>query len=218
MACPGRPDQKGPAVATAMIFELRHRLIFLRHGETDWNAEGRLQGGQDIPLNAKGQAQAEEAGRIVGRILGRDKARIEAFDHVCSPLGRARMTMELARGALGLDPKAYRLEDRIREMSFGRWEGMTWPEVQKDDPFAARNRELDKWGLVPPGGESYAMLCDRLRPWLESIECDTIAVAHGGVARCLMYMLAGTATEHAPMSDIWQGRVLVFEAGKYRWI
>ncbi|MDB5651422.1 MAG: histidine phosphatase family protein [Hyphomicrobiales bacterium] len=201
-----------------MIFELRHRLIFLRHGETDWNAEGRLQGGQDIPLNAKGLAQAEAAGRIVGKIVGRDKARLEAFDYVASPLGRARRTMELARGALALDPFAYRIEERLRELSFGRWEGMTWPEVQVDDPGAAARREADKWSLVPPGGESYAMLCDRLRPWLETIDCDTIAVAHGGVARCLMYLLAGTATERAPMSDIWQGRVLVFEAGRYRWI
>lgn len=201
-----------------MIFELRHRLIFLRHGETDWNAEGRLQGGRDIPLNAKGRHQAEQAGRIVGRILGRDASRLEAHDFVSSPLGRARMTMELARGALGLEPTKYRLEERLRELSFGRWEGMTWPEVQADDPSAAARREQDKWSLVPPGGESYAMLCDRLVPWLETIQTETIAVAHGGVARCLMYLLSGIASERAPLSDIWQGRVLVFEAGRYRWI
>lgn len=201
-----------------MIFELRHRLIFLRHGETDWNAEGRLQGGRDIPLNEKGLAQAETAGRIVGRILGRDKGRLEAFDYVSSPLGRARRTMELARGALGLEPFAYRLDERLRELSFGRWEGMTWPEVQVDDPGAAARRDADKWSLVPPGGESYAMLCERIRPWLETIECDTVAVAHGGVARCLLHLLAGAATERAPKSDIWQGRVLVFDAGRYRWI
>lgn len=201
-----------------MSSELRHRLIFLRHGETDWNVEGRLQGQADIPLNAKGEAQAEEAGRIVGRILGRAPAKLAGFDWVCSPLGRARRTMELARGALGLDPFAYRLEDRLKEMTFGRWEGFTWPEVKADDPSMAARREADKWSLVPPGGESYAMLAERLRPWLDAIECDTIAVAHGGVARCLMHMLGGTATERAPMSDIWQGRVLVFEAGAFRWI
>jgi probable phosphoglycerate mutase len=201
-----------------MMFELRHRLVFLRHGETDWNAQGRLQGHADIALNGRGEAQAEEAGKIVGRILGRDIARLSGFDYVASPLIRARRTMELARGALGLDPFTYRLDDRLKEMSFGRWEGFTWPEVKAADPDMADRREADKWFLQPPGGESYAMLAQRLQPWLETISCDTVAVAHGGVARCLMHLLGGAATERAPMSDIWQGRVLVFEAGSYRWI
>ena len=64
---------------------LRHRLVFLRHGETDWNAEGRLQGQQDIPLNAKGRRQAEKAGRIVARILGPDALSAPGFRFLCSP-------------------------------------------------------------------------------------------------------------------------------------
>ena len=201
-----------------MIVELKHRLVFLRHGETDWNAIGRLQGHADIGLNAKGEAQSEEAGRIIGRILGRDRARLDAFDYVSSPLVRSRRTMELARGALGLDPFTYRLDSRLMELSFGAWEGMTWPQVQAHSPEMAAAREADKWALQPPGGESYAMLADRLRPWLETIQQDTIAVAHGGVARCLMHLVGGAPKERAPVSDIWQGRVLVFGAGEYRWI
>jgi probable phosphoglycerate mutase len=201
-----------------MIVELPHRLIFLRHGETDWNAEGRLQGRQDIALNAKGLAQSEEAGRIIGRILGRAPETLQNFDFVCSPMTRTRRTMELARGALGIDPFAYRLEPALVEITFGQWEGLTWPEVQARDPEGARAREADKWHMQPPGGESYAMAAARLRPWLDSIERDTVAVAHGGVARCLLHMLGDVPTERAPVCDIWQGRVLVFEAGKYRWI
>lgn len=201
-----------------MIVELKHRLIFLRHGETDWNAEGRLQGRHDIPLNEKGLAQSEEAGRIIARILGRDPETLAAHDFVSSPLTRTRRTMELARGAMGLDPFAYKLEPALVEITFGQWEGLTWPEVQQKDPDGARAREADKWHMQPPAGESYAMCAERLRPWLESIERDTVAVAHGGVARCLLHMLCGVAVERAPVCDIWQGRVLVFEAAKYRWI
>lgn len=201
-----------------MIVELPHRLIFLRHGETDWNAEGRLQGQHDIPLNPKGLAQSEQAGKIVGRILGRTPEALGAYDFVCSPLSRARRTMELARGALKLDPFAYRLDDALIEITFGQWEGLTWPEVQQRDPEGARAREADKWHMQPPGGESYAMCAERLRPWLASLTRDTIAVAHGGVARCLMHVLSNVPTERAPVCDIWQGRVLVFEAGTYRWI
>jgi broad specificity phosphatase PhoE len=201
-----------------MIVELKHRLIFLRHGETDWNVAGRLQGQADVALNAKGEAQAEEAGRIVGRILGRNPDRLGAFDYVSSPLLRSRRTMELARGALGLDPFTYRLDDRLIELSFGQWEGMTWPQVKAHSPHMAAAREADKWSLQPPDGESYAMLSERIRPWLDTLGQDTIAVAHGGVARCLMHLVGGAPTERAPSLDIWQGRVLVFGKGEYRWI
>lgn len=201
-----------------MTFELPHRLIFLRHGETDWNAQGRLQGRHDIPLNEKGLAQSQEAGRIIGRILGRTPDALQAFDFISSPLSRTRRTMELARGALGIDPFAYRLEPALIEITFGRWEGLTWPEVQARDPDGARAREADKWHMQPPDGESYAMCAERLRPWLESMQRDTVAVAHGGVARCLLHMLGKVPTQRAPVCDIWQGRVLVFEAGTYRWI
>ena len=83
-------------------------LIFVRHGETNWNVEGRLQGQRDIPLNDKGRGQAKRNGEtILSRVPG-----IAAYDFVASPLIRSRETMEIARLAMGLDPSAYRLDDR----------------------------------------------------------------------------------------------------------
>jgi broad specificity phosphatase PhoE len=78
-------------------------LYYIRHGETDWNAGHRLQGQADTPLNAAGQAQAQRCGKILRKLLalrGQDAA---ALDYVSSPLSRARVTMELIRGTLGLD-------------------------------------------------------------------------------------------------------------------
>ena len=98
---------------------LTHRLIFLRHGETDWNVEGRLQGGKDIPLNARGRWQAEQAGRTALKILG--PAAVREIPFVCSPLIRARTTMELARGAMGLPPQDYALEPRASSMAMRVW-------------------------------------------------------------------------------------------------
>ena len=195
---------------------LKHRLIFLRHGETDWNVEGRLQGGQDIPLNAKGRWQAEQAGRTALKILGPEA--IRAIPFVCSPLTRARATMEIARAAMGLPQQDYALEPRVSELTFGEWEGLTWPEVQARAPEAAAWREGDKWTFTPPRGESYAMLCERLRPWLEGLEGETLVVSHGGVARALMAAVGGLATARAALADIWQGRVLVFSAGRFDWV
>jgi broad specificity phosphatase PhoE len=195
---------------------LKHRLIFLRHGETDWNVEGRLQGGKDIPLNAKGRWQAEQAGRTALKILG--PAAVRAIPFVSSPLIRARATMELARGAMGLPPQDYALDPRVSELTFGDWEGLTWPDVQARAPQAAAWREGEKWTFQPPNGESYSMLAQRLEPWLESLRGETLVVSHGGVARALMATVGGLPPERAATADIWQGRVLVFAGGRFDWI
>jgi probable phosphoglycerate mutase len=195
---------------------LPHRLIFIRHGETNWNAEGRLQGRQDIPINGRGRAQAVSAGKDALKYIKRTG--IEDLHFVASPLHRTRETMELAREAMGLDPFAYETDPRLVELTFGDWEGLTWPEVKAREPNAATGREHNKWMYQPPKGESYAMLADRLRPWLETVTRDTLVVSHGGVARALMALIGGISTREAPISDIHQGRVLLFEAGKRAWL
>jgi probable phosphoglycerate mutase len=194
-----------------------HRLIFLRHGETDWNVERRLQGQHDIPLNPNGRRQAARAGERM-RTLRAAFAGLDGFPYIASPLGRARETMEIMRAALGLDPRAYALDDRLKELSFGQWEGLTWPEVQACSPNLAFGREHDKWSFAPPGGESYAMLAERIAPFLDSLAGDSVVVAHGGVARVLMAMIGGVPRERAPMADIWQDRPLVFGRGRCDWV
>jgi probable phosphoglycerate mutase len=197
---------------------LRHRLVFLRHGETDWNAEGRLQGRQDIPLNAKGREQAADAGRIVLNILGPRGLASPDLAFLASPLGRARETMEVAREAMGLPRTGYTLDDRLMELTFGEWEGLTWPEVKARAPEAASWREGDKWRFTPPGGESYEMLTQRIEPWLAELDRPAVVVSHGGVARALMARIGGMPTQTAALADIWQGRALVFLNGRFDWV
>lgn len=188
------------------------RLCVVRHGETDWNAAGRLQGQKDIPLNGRGRAQAEG----MGHVLRQDGSWDDAI-YVSSPLRRARETMELMRRAMGLPVEAYALEPRLAELTFGSWEGLTWPEVRARDAVAAEAREADKWGYVPPDGESYELLKARLSPWLETISGPTVIVSHGGIARVLLAVLGGVPTITAPLLDIHQGRALIFETSRYRW-
>ena len=194
------------------------RLILLRHGETDWNAEGRLQGQKDIPLNNRGREQAARAGKTLLKLLPRLGLAERPPAFVASPLGRTRETMEIARRAMQVDPSAYSTDPRLLELSFGEWEGLTWPQVQALAPDLAAAREAGKWGFVPPGGESYAMLAERVIPWLEDLRQDTVAVAHGGIARVLMAIIGGLAAERAPMMDIWQDRPLVFANGRFDWV
>lgn len=190
------------------------RLFLVRHGETDWNREGRLQGGQDIPLNALGREQAAEAARRL-RALTPDFAQ---SGYVASPMQRARETMTILRRELGLPPEDFRIEDRLRELTFGAWEGFTWREVRKAERELAQARERDKWGFVPPGGESYRMLAERIRPVLEGLAADTVMVSHGGVARAVLALVGAVGTAEAAKVDIWQGKILVVEGRKATWM
>lgn len=188
-------------------------LYLIRHGETDWNAEGRLQGGRDIPLNDVGRVQAEEAGLKLREVA----ARAEDLDYVCSPLSRSRETMEIARRAIGLHPTYYKTDERLRELTFGAWEGMTWREVRASAPQAAREREADKWHYTPPQGESYEMLLARTMPVFQQIRRDTVIVSHGGVMRVALAGFGFESKGVAEDLDIWQGRIVIVTSDGYRW-
>eukprot|EP01031_Cornospumella_fuschlensis_P052991 gene52991-64734_t len=126
-------------------------IYVIRHGQTDWNAESRLQGQKDIPLNDTGRQQATGNGMALAAILGGDAAQ---FDFVASPLGRTRETMERLRRAMGLDPTLYRTEDRLKEVSFGDWEGFTLPELKRSVPERIAERRKVKWDFIPRGADA----------------------------------------------------------------
>ncbi|WP_245443357.1 MULTISPECIES: histidine phosphatase family protein [Labrys] len=189
-------------------------LYFMRHGETDWNAEARLQGQQDIPLNEAGRRQAAEAGHRLAEILPEP----DGLPWLVSPLGRTRETAELARKAIGLPPQRYTTDDRLKELTFGDWEGRTWAELRSVDRNMVKARTADKWAYVPPRGESYAMLHDRIALWLKTVTQDQVVVSHGGVARVLMVLLAGKASGQAAEEPIWQGKLLVFRNKTAEWV
>lgn len=193
---------------------LPHRLILVRHGETDWNREGRLQGGQDIPLNALGREQAAEA---AGRLRALEPG-FAALDFIASPMQRARETMDILRRELALPAGAYRVDERLRELTFGSWEGFTWKDVQKAEREQAQLRKRDKWGFVPPGGESYRMLAERVRPALAGLTRETVIVSHGGVARAVLALVGAVSPQKAALIDIWQGKLLVLSGNTADWV
>ena len=187
-------------------------IYYIRHGETSWNAEGRLQGARDIPLNELGRRQAARAGDILTDLLARDGHDKSAIPFVASPLGRARSTMELVRERLRVPPRDYAVDDRLREIGYGQWEGATLAEMQLADPAFYAKRLTDKWALAPEGGETYASVQLRMRDWYGSLLADTVAVAHGGTARALMVALGHETPQTAADLPIAQGAVYVFSA------
>jgi probable phosphoglycerate mutase len=192
----------------------RPTIYYIRHGETDWNVAGRLQGRRDVPLNAHGRAQAAHCGDILRDLFTRTGRSPAELDYVSSPLGRARETMELARPPIGLASDGYRIESRLAEISFGDWEGFTIAQLHTQDPQRIAAREQDKWHFVPPGGESYESVTGRMRDWYENLSRDTVAVAHGGTARGLIAHLGIAKPAAAPLIDIAQGVVYVFEGDR----
>ena len=191
-------------------------IYYIRHGETAWNAAGRLQGAQDTALNDLGREQAVQAGHILTDLLARDGRNRSELPYVSSPLLRARTTMELMRGALELPPAQYATDDRLREIGYGKWEGFTLAEMQAADPEFFARRLADKWRVAPEGGETYEAVQRRMSEWYGQVNTDTVVVAHGGTARALMVSLGFETPESAADLPIAQGAVYVFSDGKLR--
>ena len=189
-------------------------IYYIRHGETAWNAAGRFQGTQDIPLNDLGRTQAVAAGGILAGLIARHGHAVSALPFVASPLGRARLTMELVRETLRLPPDGYALDDRLREIAYGEWEGLTLPEMERHDAATFASRLTDKWSVAAPSGESYASVTLRMREWFDSLQGDTVTVAHGGTMRALMVALGIATPSEASEIPIGQGVVYVFREGK----
>jgi len=162
------------------------RIIAIRHGETDWNAAGRIQGHTDIALNATGQRQAAQMARaLVG----------ERLDAVySSDLQRARDTARALADACGAP---LHTQSGLRERGFGRFEGQTFAAIEAADPDAARRWHQRAPDFVPPGGgESLCMLRQRIaqtaaRLALRHPGGHIALVAHGGVLDMLYRLATG---------------------------
>lgn len=188
----------------------RPTIYYIRHGETDWNVAGRLQGRRDIDLNARGRAQASHCGGVLRDLFAQEQRNPATLDYVSSPLKRASETMERVREGLGLPRAGFRIDDRLAELAFGDWEGFTIAQLHERDPIRIAQREHDKWRFVPPDGESYEMVAARMRGWYESLVNDVVVTAHGGTARGLIANLGIAKPAAAPLLDIEQGMVYVF--------
>jgi probable phosphoglycerate mutase len=188
-------------------------VYLVRHGETDFNVAHRLQGHYQTSINARGREQAVHCAAVLRDLFEREQRRPDDYDYVSSPLRRACETMGLIRAALGLAPDSSALDDRLMEIAYGEWEGLTLPEIQARYSSVLAERERDKWDFAPPGGESYRRVAKRVGEWYAALTRDTVATAHGGVVRVLMANLQIVPEQAATHADIHHGAVYVFAAG-----
>lgn len=185
-------------------------VYFARHGETIYNVLQRYQGNRDdSALTERGREQA----RGVGVIL-RDLISLAAPPRfVSSPLGRARATMEIVLGVLGLAPDSYTIDERLMEIDMGEWSGRSIHEVQVNDRERWEARERDKWNAPAPGGESYAMVAARAAKWFSQLAEETVAISHGTFGRILRGLYRGATWQQMSEMDEPQGAVFRFQHG-----
>jgi probable phosphoglycerate mutase len=169
-----------------------HTIWFVRHGETAWNAERRWQGRKDSALTDAGRGHA----RANAETLLAAEPNVRNLPFVSSPLGRARDTMHIIRQHLDLARDDYAVDERLAELSFGDWEGMTAREIRAAAPVEWDAFQPAPWNGAPCGGESYQQMVDRLRSWLADLRRDT--VAHGAVGRALRAMNLGLPVNEMP--------------------
>jgi broad specificity phosphatase PhoE len=189
-------------------------IYFIRHGETDWNVQSRYQGQADVPMNDNGRAQARRNGEALRALL----PEIAGARYVASPLARTRETMEIARGALGLDRGAYEIDDRLKEIHYGHWQGIFAADLPGVDAAGVAERETDTFRWRPRGGESYADLMVRSVAWLNDVDADTVVAAHGGVSRVLRGHLYGIDSALVPELPVPQDRILVLRRDGMHWL
>jgi probable phosphoglycerate mutase len=185
-------------------------IYLVRHGETEFNRERRLQGHVDSALTTRGLAQARAVGDLLKGLVGPERG----WRIVSSPLGRARRTAEIVAERLGLDPAATSIDPRLVELSWGEWDGKLRDELAAAYPetFGRTN-----WAFHAPTGETYEQMCARLASWLSELprepERRIIAVSHGVTGRVLRGLYAAMPPDEVVTQDVPQDAVYRLAAG-----
>ncbi|MGY4675939.1 histidine phosphatase family protein [Ursidibacter arcticus] len=173
------------------------RLILLRHGETLWNKEHRLQGHQNSPLSERGILQAQAIKPIIDKLAPQYV--------ISSDLGRALQTAKI----IGY-PNAI-TDINLRELAMGEWEGRKKEEIISENPElyqAWRDGEY-----TPKGAETWRDFCQRISTalfnWAKRNDGDTLAIVHSGVVRAACESLVSLSTKH--LLPVTQGTLTIFE-------
>ena len=168
-------------------------IYLLRHGETIWNRARRLQGQKDTPLTLRGIRQAE----AMGHSLRRELDGTTPTQFFASPLGRTRQTACIIADVIGQNSELIVHDDRLREITFGLWDGLNLEQLRTLHAETWSQRTRDRWRFVPPEGESYQIAARRIQGFLDDLpsERPVVIVAHGAHNRVLRGLWRGLEPE-----------------------
>ena len=184
------------------------RLLLARHGETGDQYAGRYIGATDLPLSVTGREQARRLRTVLPTGICRC---------LCSPMLRARQTAELALA--GNDCRVEIL-DALREVDFGRWEGLSFAEIVSQDEGLVADWQRDGLAFQFPGGEHTRSFWQRVQAALVLItelpEVEVLVICHGGVIRAMICSLLGLSFEHYLLFAVQPAALTVFEVDGQR--
>jgi len=183
-------------------------ICVIRHGETEWNRAGRMQGGLDSPLTDLGRAQAQAMGAAL-RAFG---VRAGVWSAPTSPQGRAVQTARLALAPLGMEAEP--VAD-LREIAIGDWAGLSREEIAAGWPGPEDEHFLDTYARAP-GGEGFAALWHRVGLVLAGLTGPVVIVTHGMTSRFLRTRALGLGIDQLDVVQGGQGEVFHIKAGMQR--
>ena len=184
-------------------------ILLLRHGQTEFNREGRFQGHVDSSLTDLGIRQAEAMGRLVSDLIGKETD----WQIIASPLGRARHTAEIVATETGLT--SIEIDPRLIEITVGEWDGRLRAEIEAEaGPAFIRSG----WDFSAPNGEPFEDVVARTSAWLESLPPEparhVIAISHGVTTRVLRGVYAGLDREATLNQPVPQDAVYRLQNGQ----
>ncbi len=177
-----------------------NEIFLLRHGETEWNAEGRFQGILDSPLTEWGKEQARACGRKLASVVTGADAML------ASPLGRVRETCSILRSFAEYPDVTW--DDALKEVTLGKWDGLTHVDIDAMWPSALAGSSQFDWYFRSPDGEGFETALARVSDWLGRIEGVVVAVSHGLLGRIIRGAYLGLSRAEmlalpVPQDTIW---------------
>ena len=181
-------------------------IYLMRHGQTEWNAAGRMQGHMDSPLTALGLTQAARQGQIMAPVLAADPG----IARIASPLGRAVQTAGIVFAG-----QPFATDPRFREISVGEFEGRTRPDLEAAFPDLFATSWLG-WYDRAPGGERLSDLRARVSEGLSALTGPTAIVCHGITLRMARLIVLGWPDTRLEEMEVRQGAVHLMRDGTHQ--
>jgi probable phosphoglycerate mutase len=182
-------------------------VYLVRHGETEWNRDRRIQGSLDSPLTPLGRRQVRRIGRLLAQVL----AGVGALPVFVSPLGRARTSAAILAEEAPLGRMT--IEPRLAELSLGSWEGMTFEQVVATHANLLEGSTRHSWYFRAPDGEGFDAASRRVGEWLKEVSGPVVAVSHGMAGRILRSLYLDLPRDEALATPLQQDEIWHFRNG-----
>lgn len=194
-------------------------LVFLRHGVTDWNRQARYQGSTDIELSHDGRRMMKGQAALVEKLFECGVLDRQQISLVSSPLIRARQSAAELADHLDIKPADIQREAPLRELSMGRWEGLTSQQVKDRFYNERKGRKADRWNFAPAdGGESMAARAPSILKAIAQLQPHSVVVSHAVVLRILLHELGQQTRADAAQAAIPHQGLYVFQNSQFQLI